>query len=84
MQVAGIGHDAGPRPGRQRAQALQRGGHLHDVVRRVRQTAAVLLDDPVLPADQRSPPARAGIALAGAIGPDQHLAGRGFREVAGQ
>ena len=67
MQITGVGHDAGPRSGRQRAQALQSGGHLHDVVRRVRQPAAVLLDDPVLPADQRSPPARAGVALAGAI-----------------
>ena len=43
-----------------------------------RQTAAVLLDDPVLPAEQRRPPARAGIALAGAVGPDQHLARGGF------
>jgi len=84
VQVTRVGHDAGPRPGRQRAQALQSGGHLHDVVRRVGQPAAVLLDDPILPADHRSPPTRAGIALACTISPDEHLARGGLREVTGQ
>ena len=84
MQVAGVGHDAHARPGRQRAQALQSGGHLHDVVRRQGQAAAVFLDDPILPAEQRSPTAWAGIALAGAIGPDEHLSARGLRTVSGE
>ena len=38
----------------------------------------------ILPAQQRSPPARAGIALAGAVGPDEHLTRGGYRHVAGQ
>jgi hypothetical protein len=44
----------------------------------------VLLDDPVVPAEQRSPPAGAGITLARAVSPDQHLARGGFRKVAWQ
>jgi hypothetical protein len=34
VQVTRVGHDADPRPGRQRAQTLQGSGHLHYVIRR--------------------------------------------------
>jgi hypothetical protein len=84
VQVAGVGHHAHPRPGRKRAQALQSCGHLHDVVRRDSQTTAAFLDDPILPAQQRSPPTRPGIALAGPVGPDEHLTRGGMWKVAGQ
>jgi hypothetical protein len=48
------------------------------------QPTAVLLNDPILPTDHRSPSAGAGIAPACAVGPDQHLARRDLWEMAGQ
>jgi hypothetical protein len=50
----------------------------------MRQAAAVLLGDAVVPADEGSPAARPRVAPAGTVGPHQDLVAGGLGKVAGK